>query len=357
MKAKFYFILITMIAVLLAGCGANSTSQSGGAEVTEDNETIKLKVAAYFASTSPIYSAVTEPWMNKVTELTDGKVQFDYYPGEQLGKAGDLLKLTKDKVTDISITAVTYTPDLMPITNTLAGLPNLSETTHQGTMAYYDLLQENDDLLQNEYLNHGVRPILTHVSPTFEIWTTGKELRVPEDLKGVKIRTAGGVLNDVYEYLGAVPVAVPHAETYEAVEKGVIDAYSSYSMGAKSAGLEDLLEYGVFPHIGTTIHALTINEEIWKGLPEDVQTAMIQAGKETMELASEVYTKDTDAFNEDFVANGGTIAELTQEEQDQWKKVFDDFTKEWIKEHESDGLPYEDVINMYKEKLEQYKPE
>ena len=71
--------------------------------MVKKSETVTLKVATYFAGTSPIYTAVTEPWMKRVTELTDGNVQFDYYPGEQLGKAADLLNLTRDRVTDISV--------------------------------------------------------------------------------------------------------------------------------------------------------------------------------------------------------------------------------------------------------------
>ena len=82
---------------------------------------------------------------------------------------------------------------------------------------------------------------------------------------------------------------------------------------------------------------------------------MTQAGKETMELASEVYTEETNKFNEEFVNKGGKIAELAPEEQEKWKKVLDEFTQAWIKEHESDGLPYEEIIDKYKEKLEEYK--
>ena len=64
---------------------------------------------------------------------------------------------------------------------------------------------------------------------------------------------------------------------------------------------------------------------------------------------------ETNKFNEKFKKNGGTIAELTPEEQGKWKKVTEEFTQDWLKEHKSDPYPYEEVLNMYKENIKQYK--
>lgn len=357
MRAKnglMVLVIITIISLITIGCSSSSTNTTNQKDGKED-ETVTLRVATYFAGTSPIYTAVTEPWMKRVTELTDGNVQFDYYPGEQLGKAADLLNLTRDRVTDISVFPSNYAPDTMPLTNMLAGLPNLSETSYQGSKAYHDLLQENTQLLEMEYLKNGVRPILTNVSPTYEIWTTGKEIRVPEDLKGLKVRTAGGVANELYEFMGATPVAIPFPETYEALDKGVIDALSLYSLGLENGGIDEITSYGIFPHIGTAIQSVIINEKTWQGLSEETKKAMIQASEEIMESSGETYAIETNKFNEKFKKNGGTIAELTPEEQEKWKKVTEEFTQDWLKEHKSDPYPYEEVLDMYIENIKQYK--
>ena len=59
--------------------------------------------------------------MKKVTELTDGQVDFEFYPAEQLGKAADLLDLTSDGVTDIGFYIGSYYPSQMPIGSSLMG--------------------------------------------------------------------------------------------------------------------------------------------------------------------------------------------------------------------------------------------
>ncbi len=90
MRAKNGFmvlVIITIISLITIGCSSSTTNTTNQSDSNEEGKTVTLRVATYFAGTSPIYTAVTEPWMKRVTELTDGKVQFDYYPGEQLGKA------------------------------------------------------------------------------------------------------------------------------------------------------------------------------------------------------------------------------------------------------------------------------
>ena len=348
-KIKFLSIMMVALLFVIAGC----SSDSGNAEI-DSNEKIKLKFASYFPGTSPIYTDFTEPWMKRVTELTDGQVEFDYYPSEQLGKAGDLLQLTRDGVADISIFPANYFPDQMPLTQMLLGLPNLSETTSQGTKAFNELLDENETLLKSDYLNNGIRPLVSHVSPTYELWSTGLEVRVPAELKGKKVKTAGGIANEIYSHMGAVPVTISHGETYEALEKGVIDLASYYAMAIKNSGTGDLLKYTVSPHIGTVIQNININEKKWNKLPEKVQKAMIQAGEELIEPIGAVYEVENEKFYSEFIANGGKVAELTEEEKKQWEEITSKFTEDWLKKHESDAK-YEEVLKAYQEKLEEYK--
>ncbi len=349
-KSIILLMLLAMFSIITIGC---SSSASGNAE-GEKEEKIKLKVATYVAPVSPIYKYLTVPWMDKVTELTDGKVEFEVYPGEQLGKAHDMLQLTRDKVTDIGIFPANYFPDNMPITNVIAGFPSLSTTSSQGTNAYNDLILENKDLLEIDYLKNGVRPIMTHVSPTYEVWSTSKEIRVPADVKGLKMRTPGGIANEVYKSMGAVPVSVAHAETYEALEKGVIEAAAYSSVAVDASGTKDLLKNAMFLHLGTAIHGIVINESVWQGLPEDVQKAMIDAGQEIVKSSGEKYDADTAAFNAKF-AEGATVVELTEEERKAWEKEFKKFSEKWLKDHKSDGLPYGEVLSSYKEHLTKYE--
>lgn len=353
-KPFFLYMMITILLLFTAGCSTSSSNNAQENNSKEQSEKITLKLGTYFANSSLLWTIITEPWMKRVTELTDGQVQFDVYPAEQLGKAHDMLQLTRDGVMDIGVFPSVYFPDNMPFSNMFSGLPNLSETSGQGTLALRDTMEQNPMILETDYLKNGIRPMLVQVSPTYELWTTGKEIRVPGDLKGLKVRTPGGIANEVYEDMGVVPVAVPHPETYEALDKGVIDAVSYYSAAVMSSGTDEILKFGIYPHIGSVIHGVNINEKVWQSLPEDVQKAMIQAGQEVMEQTGPKYADEDLKFQREFISKGGTIAKLSKEEQDQWKNVLDNFTKKWVKEHNSTDLPMEEVLNLYKENLAKY---
>lgn len=353
-KKLILFMTVLIFIMALYGCGGEKTNSSSGGG-GEDDKKITLKLATYYPSTSPVYTDFTEPWMKRVTELTKGKVEFDYYPSEQLGKAGDLLQLTADGVADISIYPSNYYPNNMPYSHIFAAFPNLSETAEQGTLAYNELLQENQTILETDFLKNGVRPIVSYVSPPYEIWTTGKEIRVPSDLKGRKVKTAGGTANEFFEFIGAVPVTISHSETYEALERGIVDISITYAMAIESSGTQDLLKYAIFPHVGSVIHSININEKVWQGLPEDVQKAMIQAGEEIIEPIGQIYQERTEKFNEEFIEKGGVIVELTKEELQEWRTKSDEFIQKWLDKHKSDSYQYEDVLNAYREKMEKYK--
>lgn len=355
-KIQLFLVVMTIFTLFIAGC---STSSSNDAQESNDkekaNKTVTLKLAAYVAPTTSLYRLVVDPWMKKAEELSGGKLKFEVYPGEQLGKAGDMLQITRDGVADIGVFNTNLFMDNMPLTSALSGLPDLSKTSFQGTKAYNELLKDNSDLLETDYLKNGIRPIMGHVSPTYEIWTTGKEIRVPEDIKGLKIRTPGGLANKVYEYMGVVPVTVAQPEVYEALDKGVVHALSSSSIAIDSSGINEIVKYAIFPQIGTVIHGLVINEKVWQGLPKDIQEALMQAGEEMVEPTSVAYDEYSVEINDEYIKGGGIIADLTQAEKDKWKITTDKFTEAWLKENKSENLPIEEVLKSYKDLLVKYK--
>src|SRR5699024_7022742 len=109
--AKLKFLVIAVgIALIMVGCGTSNSGRTNDSD--KDTEgTITLKVASFVTEKSFVHRVAVEPWMSRVTELTDGQVVFDLYPAEQLGKAGDTLNLTRDNVADIGVTDLAYFSD------------------------------------------------------------------------------------------------------------------------------------------------------------------------------------------------------------------------------------------------------
>ena len=357
MKFKNFFIFFMITAIIsLVGCSSSSSSSDSKGEESapKGDEPITLKVATFFPETSNTHTNFVNPWMEKVEELTDGKVKFDYYPSEQLGKTADMLGLTKDNVMNIAMLPTIYFNSEMPISNSLQNMPGVAESATQATMGYWDLLQNNPEILEKDYLNNGVRPLGILFSTPYEIWSKDIEIRKPEDLNGLKIKTAGGITNEFFQSLGAVPVTVAFPEMYEALDKGVVDALSIDALPLRTSGVEEVVTHGVFPHWGTSLQSLIINEQVWSSLSPEIQEAMIQAGQEVTEAIGPIYDNVSNEIIDGFM-DTKTMVELTEEEQKKWTEIGEGFQKKWVEENTTEEFPIKDYLEKYKESLSKYK--
>jgi TRAP-type C4-dicarboxylate transport system substrate-binding protein len=104
-------------------------------------EPLKLKIADNLPPSHFLANYATHFFMDEVTKRTGGQVTFDYYPSEQLGKAGDILSLTQSGVTDIGLVTPSVVSQKMPLSS-IAEQPGSFSTSCQGTLAYFALARD-----------------------------------------------------------------------------------------------------------------------------------------------------------------------------------------------------------------------
>ena len=85
-------VLAAALAITLAAAG-NAHAQ---AKVT-------LRVADVYPVGHPVAESTAKSFMEQVKKATNGAVDFQYVPAEQLGKGKDLLTLTQTGVADIGL--------------------------------------------------------------------------------------------------------------------------------------------------------------------------------------------------------------------------------------------------------------
>lgn len=350
-KGSLFGLLIALLLIVVSACS--------GTEAEEDNKEgdskkkITLKLAVSQPTTHTLNTEAYQPFMERVTELTDGQVEFDYYPAEQLGKVSDIFDLTSTGVTDIGLYMSPYYPSKMPITNGVLTMPGAYETSYQGTMAYHELTKESP-ILERDFLDHGVRPLLNLAVPVYEYWTRGKELKVPEDFKGMKVRVSGDLATQAMSDLGASPINITVAEMYEALERGVIDSVGLYAASMRDYGMGELVTYGTSGiAFGGTGIGLVINENVFQGLPENVQKALVQAGDEVSESKAKFYDEYNESTNEEFREAGIEVYELSEDEKAQWQAFYDEVGGKWLKEQNTPDL--EATIDEFKEGVKKYQ--
>ena len=135
-KKSVLALLFAVLLIAVTACGTTKENpiDTGSAKAEDSKEKITLKFAVSQPDTHTLSKETYVPYMERVTELTDGQVEFEFYPAEQLGKVDDLLDLTGTGVTDIGVYFPPYYSSKMPITSALMGVPGLFSTVYEGSM-------------------------------------------------------------------------------------------------------------------------------------------------------------------------------------------------------------------------------
>jgi len=123
---------------------------------------------------------------------------------------------------------------------------------------------------------NGFRHITNNVRPIVK----------PDDLKGVKLRVPSGVWRvKMFKAYGGNPSPMPLAEVYSALQSGVMDGQENPFPQIASAKFQEVQKFlSLSGHVYTPAY-LTVSEDLWKKLPQEIQTALSKIAGETGDFA------------------------------------------------------------------------
>lgn len=264
-------------------------------------------------------------WMN---EMTDGQVKISVASTGSVVQYNETLDSVSAGILQGEFTDPSYfaghDPAFGLIGNTVGAFGHPSEALK---FINYGGGKEIFQKLYDKYNVHLIGVVITGV----EAFVSSKPLNGVADLKGLKIRAPEGMVQKVFAAAGAAPVNLPGSEVYTSLEKGVIDAadYTLFSVNHKQ-GMHKIGKYPVFPGFHSMpLQVVTINKDIWDGLPKNIQT-MMETG--VWRLATEVffqYEMQDLAAAAEARAEGIEISDWSLEErakfrniaQSQWESV------------------------------------
>ena len=115
-----------------------------GAVAAQD---ITLRLADSLPVGHYMTTGVAEPLMNGTKDMTGGKVAFEHFPAQQLGKAKDMLSLVQSGVADIAYVGASYTADKLPLSS-VGELPEAFTNSCEGTLAFWEIAKPGGALDQ-----------------------------------------------------------------------------------------------------------------------------------------------------------------------------------------------------------------
>lgn len=300
-----------------------------------------------------VYRFITETWMPKIENLTDGKVKFEPHPANSIVPSREVADSVAEGVLQASlISPIFYTgkdPAYALIGDLIAGYNTPDELAtwcaHGGGK---ELLQKVHD----KYMD-GKLHVVGCAPYSREALVAKKPIQGFADLKGIKIRAPAGLASEVFRRAGATPVSIPFSEVYSSLEKGVIDAAdaAAYSNNA-SQGFNDIAPYPLFPGIHSmAIFEFTINKKVWDGLDKNSQVALeVWHAAAYNDLRRVAHLEDLALVQRDMAPGSKvTVINWSQADRDAFREVAIEAWKSFAEKSELANEVYESQMKFLKQ--------
>lgn len=134
--------------------------------------------------------------------------------------------------------------------------------------------------------DHGIQVVCFDWVQGKRHFFTNEEVRTPEDLDGLRIRTPPApIWQESIRALGAAPTAMNFGDIYSGPQSRAVDGAELVYPNITAANLNEVLDYAVGTgHILPTNFQI-VSSEWFNGLPEDYQAALVEecraAGQDT----------------------------------------------------------------------------
>lgn len=297
------------------------------AAVAAQAETLNIQTSFNAGDFSTQY--LTENWLPKIEEMTEGRISIVLTPNGSVVPAKETPEAVAAGALDGDFTSVNYFAGLEPAYAIMGDLISGYDTPQQ----MLDFCREGGGEAMMQKAADAITGGEVHVVACGPYSRESLPARVPirtfEDLAGKKIRSPEGLAAAVFEAAGASPVSIPFSEVYGALEKGIVDAAdASAYVNNDATGLHDVAPYPLYPGIHSMPSMqFTINKERWEGLSEADQKALKTWWYDAMyAMAAEVDKKDAELAARDSAGEETEVINWAQEDRDQLREVA---RKQW----------------------------
>jgi TRAP-type transport system periplasmic protein len=246
-------------------------------------------------------------WAERVAERTDGGLKIEVFHSAQLGVEEDIIEQIRQGAN------IGQNTDAARLGNYVPGIAIVNGPYFVETVEEAYALADSPTMIQwQEELakQHGLKVVCFDWVQGKRHFFTNTEIRTPEDLDGLRIRTPPApIWQESIRALGAAPVAMNFGDVYSGLQTLAIDGAELVYPNITAANLNEVLEYA-----NETGHILLVNFQVvssqwFDGLPEDHQMALVEecrrAGQETSAAIEEAVAEAKATLRE----RGMTIVE------------------------------------------------
>ncbi len=313
---------------------------------------VTLRLHQFLPPQATVPKHILDVWADKIEADSGGRISIERYPSMQLGGVPpELMDQAIDGVADITWTVVGYTPGRFPSTEVFE-LPFMVTDARAASYAYWKMYEAD---MQDEFSAVHVLGTWVHGPGMFH---TKDPVEQPSDLRGMKIRGGGRLVNQLLELLGATPVGMPVPAVPEALSSGVIDGTTiPWEVTAALKVPELVHNHTEFegPALYDLTFALVMNKGVYDAMPEDLR-AIIDAnsGLDFSVFAGGVM-QDYDApARENALDLGNNVITISEADAQEWRALAEPVYTSWIADMAAKGIDGQALIDEAQALMAEY---
>ena len=252
---------------------------------------------------------------------------------------------------DIGIVTTIFHSSKLPSQGISGSTPFVASDARAVAKAVDEIAREfpamqNEFAAQNQvYLATGV------VLDTYQVFCSEKVSTVA-DLEGRKIAGAGLNLRYLEGIKDAAGVRGGLTDFYNMVQTGLVDCAMLWPEAAKTFKIAEVAPYMLRADLGAVnTKTVTVNADYWEKLPDEVKDVLKAVAIDYRDHVAGIAMDRAAASRDAYVAAGGTIAELSDEDRAAWANAMPNVAQEWASTLNGKGEAGSEMLAAYIGKL------
>ncbi len=350
--------LITILTGLCFFFSLTALTLDQGIAFAASDKPITLKFAHQNPPKGRTTVKLIDAYINKVREVTKGRLEIVVYPAQSLIKAKEMVTGIETGVADMAWTPLGYFTGRFPLT-TVTMLPFMALDTGGKNSLVLQELFETIPEVKREY--RSVKMLSLHASDAYHVFTSKRPVRTLEDIKGLKLRIMGAYPIMASKRLGLSPLFMPMPGVYEAGEKGVLDGAALPWAAVATFNLFEVYPYWTNVDLWSAPFMIFMNKDKWDSLPKDIQEAIesvsnMNAARWLGDAAWGPVVKDETLAKAEKAGKKLEMISLAPGELEKWKAIAGPpVWDSWVEEMNKKGLPGKKVLDAAEKLMKKYQ--
>lgn len=297
---KFISLLVVGVLsfTLFSGCSNKGTeetkntssTQEASTEETTTDEVFEMSVGIGYNDKSTEYKTL-EYYKKMIEEKSNGRLKLNIYHSSALGNDKEVMESLQMGTLEMCVTS---SAPVVPFINDFKvfDLPFLFPS-YESADAVLDsevakeLLDKLSDvgLIGAAFWENGYR----------NLTNSKKEVKTPEDVKGLKIRTMENPIHlATWELLGANPTPMAYGELFSAMQQKVVDGQENPWETIYTQNFYEVQDYVTNTGHVYSPFVVMFSAKWWEKLPSDLQTILLESTEESKEYNRKICREAAD---------------------------------------------------------------